>query len=148
MAARIWSNNCDITNLLKNYKFQFLLTAAIFVSICFWYASSLAFLLSLNFLFTRDYYISTRVEIFSIGMKFFGIPSWNFNGDENSCIISPLVRCYFTIRFKVFTSFQKQLIHIRIIFHFFFCCTLNHERIYQSLEKIRMKIIFQDIKFW
>ena len=29
--------------------------AAIFVLICFWYASGLAFLLSLNFLFTGDY---------------------------------------------------------------------------------------------
>ena len=29
------------------------------------FSSVLAFLLSLNFLFTRDYYISTRVEIFS-----------------------------------------------------------------------------------
>ena len=58
MAAKIWSNNID-KHLLKNYKFE-LFVAAIFVLICFWHASGLAFLLSSNFLFTQDQYISTR----------------------------------------------------------------------------------------
>ena len=40
-----------------------------------------SFLLSLNFLFTRCYYISTRAEIFHIISIVFqlGIPSFNFN---------------------------------------------------------------------
>ena len=77
-------------NLLKNYKFQ-IFVAAIFVLICFWHVSGLAFLLSLNFLFTRDYNLSTRDEIFHIISIFFNsvyrveISAW----DENLLIISP-----------------------------------------------------------
>ena len=68
--------------------FNVLLTAPIFVLICFCLPSGLDFLFSLNFLFTRGYYIliqveivSTRVEIFHVITFFFqiGIPSWNFN---------------------------------------------------------------------
>ena len=68
--------------------FNVLLTAPIFALICFCLASGLDFLFSLNFLFTRGYYIliqveivSTRVEIFHVITFFFqiGIPSWNFN---------------------------------------------------------------------
>ena len=68
--------------------FNVLLTAPIFALICFCLPSGLAFLFSLNFLFTRGYYIliqveivSTRVEIFHVITFFFqiGIPSWNFN---------------------------------------------------------------------
>ena len=47
------------------------MTAPIFVLICFWRASGLAFLLSLNILLTRDYCILTRVEIFHIIAIFF-----------------------------------------------------------------------------
>ena len=43
-----------------------MLTAAIFDLICFFRASSLAFLILLNFLFTRGYFISTQVQIFHI----------------------------------------------------------------------------------
>ena len=59
----------DIT--LKMTHFNSLLTAVIFALICFYCASGLAFLLSLNFLFTRIYYISTRVEVFHIIAIFF-----------------------------------------------------------------------------
>ena len=68
--------------------FNVLLTAPIFALICFCLPSGLDFLFSLNFLFTRGYYIliqveivSTRVEIFHVITFFFqiGIPSWNFN---------------------------------------------------------------------
>ena len=84
-------------NLLKNYKFQ-IFVAAIFVLICFWHVSGLAFLLSLNFLFTRDYNLSTRVETFSTRDEIFHIISIFFNSvyrveisawDENLLIISP-----------------------------------------------------------
>ena len=50
------------------------MTAAIFVLICFSYASGLAFLLSLNFLFTQGYYIWTWVEIFHVIANF--NPGW------------------------------------------------------------------------
>ena len=74
---RIWSNNSDTTLTCWGItNFNFSLTAAIFDLICYRHASGLAFLLSLNILFTRDYYISTRVEIFS-------------TRDENLLIISP-----------------------------------------------------------
>ena len=68
--------------------FNVLLTAPIFALICFCLPSGLDFLFSLNFLFTRGYYIliqveivSTRVEVFHVITFFFqiGIPSWNFN---------------------------------------------------------------------
>ena len=68
--------------------FNVLLTAPIFALICFCLPSGLDFLFSLNFLFTRGYYIliqveivSTRVEIFHVITFFFqiGIPSLNFN---------------------------------------------------------------------
>ena len=68
--------------------FNVLLTAPIFALICFCLPSGLDFLFSLNFLFTRGYYIliqveivSTRVEIFHVITFFFqiGIPNWNFN---------------------------------------------------------------------
>ena len=66
MTARTWSNNIDITlTCWRIITFKFLLTAAIFIFICICNAPSLALLLSLKFLFTRGYYISTRVEIFS-----------------------------------------------------------------------------------
>ena len=66
MTARIWSNKFDITLICwRIISFKFLLTAAIFVFICICNAPGLALLLSLKFLFTRGYYISTRVEIFS-----------------------------------------------------------------------------------
>ena len=64
--------------------FNVLLTAPIFALICFCLPSGLDFLFSLNFLFTRGYYIliqveivSTRVEIFHVITFFFqiGIPS-------------------------------------------------------------------------
>ena len=54
---------------MKNYKFQLSVAALI----CFWHASGLTFLLSLNYLFTRDYYVSTWVEIFTIRDEIFHI---------------------------------------------------------------------------
>ena len=87
--------------------FSFLLTAAIFASICFRCSSGLDFLLSLNFLFTRDYYISTRVEIVSTWVEIFHIIAIFFNSvyrveistrDENLHIISPLDGCFRQMR--------------------------------------------------
>ena len=88
MVASIWSSNSDITlTCWRIIHFNFLLTAAIFASICFCRTFGLAFLLSLNFLFTRGYYISTPGWNsfnpgwdFSQDCNFFqvGIPSWNF----------------------------------------------------------------------
>ena len=67
MTASIWSNNSDISlNCWRLTHFSFLLTAAIFDLICFCRTSSSAFLLLLNFLFTRGYFISSRIEIFHI----------------------------------------------------------------------------------
>ena len=67
MTASIWSNNSDITlNCWRITCFSFLLTATIFDLICFCRTSSSAFLLLLNFLFTRSYFISSRIEIFHI----------------------------------------------------------------------------------
>ena len=71
----------------KNYKFQ-LFVVTIFVLICFSCASGLAFLLSLNFLFTRNHYISVRDDIF-------GIPSWNFNPGWKFRYNQPLTLLYF-----------------------------------------------------
>ena len=84
---------------MKNYTFELFLTAAIFASICFCRASSLAFLLSLNFLFTWGYYISTWAEIVSTRVEIFHTIAIFFNlvyrvdiwtRDENLHIISPL----------------------------------------------------------
>ena len=67
MTASIWSNNSDITlNCWRITRFSFLLTATIFDLICLCRSSSSAFLLLLNFLFTRSYFISSRIEIFHI----------------------------------------------------------------------------------
>ena len=88
-------------NLLSITNFNYLLTAAIFALICFCHVFGLAFLLSLNFLFTRGYYISTRVEIFHINAIFFNsvyrveISTRN----ENLHIISP---------FKYICDIKKQ----------------------------------------
>ena len=64
-----------------------MLTPAIFVLIYFCRVSCLALLLSLDFLFTRDYYISILKpdRNFSYNCNFFqlGIPSWNFNSRWN-----------------------------------------------------------------
>ena len=72
------------------------MTAPIFVLIWFWHASGLAFLLSLNFLLTRDYCILTRVEIFHIIAFFFQLatPSWNFNPGLKSHYNQPVKLIY------------------------------------------------------
>ena len=84
---------------MKNYEFQ-LSVAAIFVLICFWHASGLALLLSLNYLLTRDYYISTPVEILSTRDETFHMIAIFSNSvyrveistrDETLHIISPSV---------------------------------------------------------
>ena len=84
--------------MLKNYKFQLFVDCSHICFDFFWHASGLAFLLSLNFLFTRDYYTSTRVEIFSTRDEIFHIIAFFFNSvyrveistrDENLHIISP-----------------------------------------------------------
>ena len=92
MVASIWSSNSDVTlTCWRIIHFNFLLTAAIFASICFCRASGLAFLLSLNFLFTRGYYISTRGEIFHIIAIFFNsiYRAEVSTRNENLHIISP-----------------------------------------------------------
>ena len=72
MTASIWSDDYDITlNCWRITHFSFLWTEAIFDLICFCGASSLTFLLLLNFLFTRGYFTSSRVEIFQIIEIFF-----------------------------------------------------------------------------
>ena len=86
----------------KNYKFQ-LFVVTIFVLICFSCASGLAFLLSLNFPFTRNHYISVRDEFFDIigipswnsYIGIFGIPSWNFNLGWKFRYNQPLRLLYF-----------------------------------------------------
>ena len=90
MAARIWSNNSNITLTCWSIT-NFLLIAAILVSVCFCHAFGLAFLLSLNFLFTWGYYISTRVEIFHITAIFFNsvYRVEISTRDENLHIINP-----------------------------------------------------------
>ena len=63
MTASIWSDDNDITlNCWRITHFRFLWTEAIFDLICFCGASSLTFLLLLNFLFTLGYFTSTRLE--------------------------------------------------------------------------------------
>ena len=78
-------------------------------------ASDLAFLLSLNFLFTRDYYISIWVKIFSFSYNHisynciffqFGIPSWNFNPRWKSPYNQPLDR-----NWQPFNSLFSSLHH-------------------------------------
>ena len=77
-----------------------MLTAAIIDLTCFCRASSLAFLLLLNFLFTLGYFISVRVEIFSTWVEIFHIVAIFFNSVyrieisiriESLRIIDPLV---------------------------------------------------------
>ena len=95
MVASIWSSNSDMAlTCWRIIHFNFLLTTAIFASICFCRASGLAFLVSLNFLFTRGYHISTRVEIFHITTIFFNAVYQVeiSTQDENLHIISPLDR--------------------------------------------------------
>ena len=76
----IWSSNSDITlTCWRIIHINFLLTAAIFASIYFCRSSSLAFLLSLNFLFTRGYYIPTRAEIVLTRVEIFRIIAIFFN---------------------------------------------------------------------
>ena len=87
----------------RNYNFQ-LFVVTIFVLICFSCASGLAFLLSLNFPFTRNHYISVRDEFFDIigipswnsYIGIFGIPSWNFNPGWKFRYNQPLRLLYFT----------------------------------------------------
>ena len=106
MVASIWSSKSDITLTCRRIiHFNFLLTAAIFASICFCRASGLTFLLSLNFLFTRGYYIFTRVEIVS--------NSWNFNPGWKSPYNQPFKAngfpC-FTLKNRFFQhQYQKQI---------------------------------------
>ena len=78
--------------MLSITNFNYLLTATIFALICFSHVFSLAFLLLLNFLFARGYYISTRVEIFHVNAVFFNsvYRVEISTGDENLHIISPL----------------------------------------------------------
>ena len=78
---------------MKNYKFQVFDDCP---HLCFWHASGLAFLLSLNFLLTRDYCILTRVEIFHIIAFFFQLatPSWNFNPGLKSHYNQPVKLIY------------------------------------------------------
>ena len=67
MAARIWNNDSDITLTYWSIEnFNFLLNAVICALICFCHSFGLAFLLLLNFLFTRGYYISNQFEILHI----------------------------------------------------------------------------------
>ena len=90
-------SNSDITlTCWKIIHFNFLFTAAIFASTCFCRASGLAFLLWLNFLFTRGYYISTRVENFHIIATFFKLVYRVkiSTRDENLHIIIPLESVY------------------------------------------------------
>ena len=64
----IWSSNIDTK--LQNWRIanvNFLLTAAIFVVICFSYNPGLAFLISLNFLCTWSFEIFHITAFFSIG---------------------------------------------------------------------------------
>ena len=99
----------------KNYKFQ-LFVVTIFVLICFSCASGLTFLLSLNFPFTRNHYISVRDEFFDINgipswnsyIGIFGIPSWNFNPGWNFSH-----NCNFlTLVYPVETSTRDENLHI------------------------------------
>ena len=123
MVASIWSSNSDIT--LTSWRIiHFNLTADVFVSICFCRAFGLAFLLSLNFLFTRGYYSSTRVEIVSTQVEIFQIIAIFFNSvyqveisnrDENLHIISPLVKSFFR-SWILFPASGMSLILNRITF--------------------------------
>ena len=95
MAARIWSNNSDTTLTcwrITNFNFSLhpSLLWFVFVFLPF----------KLDFLFTRDYYNSTRFEIFSSRNEMFYIIAIFFNSvyrveistqDENLHIISLLV---------------------------------------------------------
>ena len=88
-----WLTMADITLTCWSItNFNFLLTAAIFVLICFCHVFGLAFSVSVNFLFTRGYYISTRVESFHITAIFFNsvYRIKISTRDENLHIISPL----------------------------------------------------------
>ena len=102
-----------------------MLTPAIFVLIYFWFifVSGLALLLSLDFLFTRDYYISILKpdRNFSYNCNFFqlGIPSWNFNSRWNIPYNQSLLEgfcCFlFLLSFKTRNSqafYKKQLWNI------------------------------------
>ena len=60
----------------ENSKFYII---KIFSNFFFWDTSELVFLFSLNFLFTRDYYISTRVKIFSFSYNLYHITAVLFN---------------------------------------------------------------------
>ena len=66
MAARIWSNNNTPLTCSRITNFNFFFTAGIFALICSCHVFGLVLLLSLNFLFTRGYYIATWVEIFDM----------------------------------------------------------------------------------
>ena len=114
MAARIWSNNGDISLTCWSItNFNFLLTATIFVLICFCHVFGLAFLLSLNFLFIRGYYISTRVEIFHITAIFFNsVCRVEISSrDENLHIINPLDSVESFLTFSVIFSNISWNIH-------------------------------------
>ena len=100
MAAKISSNSSDIISTCWRICWQ-----QPFFLICLWHASDLAVLLSLNFLFTWDYYISTRDEIFHIIAFFFNsiYQAEISTQDENLHIIS-------SFRGQKFLFFHLQLI--------------------------------------
>ena len=131
--ASIWSNNNDITlNCWRITHFSFLWTAAIFNSICFCRASSLVFLLLLNFLFNRDYFISSaQVEIFSTWVEIFHIIEIFFNlvyrvenstRLENLHIIGSLVNAN-----KNVTALLQILILSKIFLVYSWCLRLERE---------------------
>ena len=94
MAARTWSNNSNITlTCWRITNFNFFVDCSHICFDFFWHVSGLAFLLSLNFLFTLDYYISAQDEIFHITAIFFNsVYLVEISAqDENIYIISPLV---------------------------------------------------------
>ena len=70
MAARIWSNNDTTLTCWSITNLNFFFTAGIFVLICSGHVFGLVLLLSLNFLFTRGYYIATWVQIFDVTVIF------------------------------------------------------------------------------
>ena len=114
MVVSIWSSNSDVTlTWWRIIHFNFLLTAAIFASICFCQGSGLAFLLSLRFLVTRGYHISTRVEIVSTRVEIFHMiaiffnSSWNFNPGWKSPYNQPFrAKDFFFFLSMLFLQFE------------------------------------------
>ena len=126
MAARIWSNNSDITlTCWKITNFNLSLSGATFVLNCFCRTSGLAFLLSLNFLFTRGYYVSTRVEIFSAWVEIFETFNSVYWGetsirDENLNVINPL-KIYYSKKSDICQDIELLVEMVIFWENWFFC---------------------------